>query len=64
MADLGFDRASPAKFDDLFGSQSLACAADQDTGLAIVMAPVTAVNDGKRGALIVAFIDEIIWGTR
>lgn len=57
VANLGFDRASPAEVDGLFGSQSPACAADQDTGFAFVMAPVTAINDGKLRALICEDLD-------
>lgn len=40
VANLGLDGASPAKVDDLFGSQPYTCAADQDTDLRFVMAPV------------------------
>lgn len=57
VADLSFDRASPAEVDDLFGSQSSACAADQNTGFAFVMPPVTAINDGEIGALICEDLD-------
>jgi hypothetical protein len=42
----------PAKVYDLFGRQLFGCAADQDTGHPLVMPNVTAINDGKRRALI------------
>lgn len=57
VASLGFDRASPAEVDDLSGSQSPACAADQDTGLAFVMAPVTEINDFKLRAPVCEDLD-------
>lgn len=52
LAALGFDPASPTEVDDLLGGQPSACAADQDTGLAFVMPPVTAIDDGKIGTLV------------
>lgn len=52
VADLGFNRASSAEVDDLLGGQPSACAADQDTGLAFVMPPVTKIDDGKIGTLV------------
>ena len=52
VADLGLDRASSTQVDDLLGGQPSACAADKDTGLAFVMPPVTAVDDGQIGTLV------------
>ena len=57
VADFSLYCASPAKVDDLCGRQPSACAADQDTGLTFVMSPVTAINDGKRRALICEDLD-------
>jgi len=57
VANFSLDRAAPAEVYDLFGSQPSACAADQDTGLPFVMPPVTAIDDGKRGALICQDLD-------